>query len=154
MTEGSWPASRSIEGVGPDAPETVNEHGGKQSAVPYRCDLLDGKAMLELAKVLKHGAHYGEENWRLITDREHVNHALTHLFAWLAGDETDGHLSHAFCRLMMAVAMEGVEIGSPTKAEVWAAQAIVDESIRKMYVARKVPDKADDGSPADKEFLA
>ena len=37
-----------IPGVGPDAPPTVNERGGKQSYSPYRFDLLDAKAMLRL----------------------------------------------------------------------------------------------------------
>lgn len=96
-----------IEGLGPDTPVTTGSHGGRQSDIPYRCDLFDGRAMLELGKVLKRGADkYGIDNWRQIPEHEHVNHALTHLFGWLACDKQDDHLEHAFCRLMMAVAIK------------------------------------------------
>lgn len=85
---------------------TQNEHGGKQSYIPVRFDLIDGKAMFEMAKVLDYGARkYGEGNWRAIDIPEHLNHALAHIFAWLAGDRTDDHLSHALCRTTFAVAV-------------------------------------------------
>lgn len=93
-----------IDGVGPDTPTLVNERGGKQSAIPYRCDLLPARATLAVAGVLAPGAvKYGENNWRNISVGEHVNHALTHLFAYLAGDASDDHLSHAACRALMAL---------------------------------------------------
>ncbi len=93
-----------IPGVGPDAPVHINETGGKQSDIPYRCDLLGGKAILEIARILHKGAlKYEENNWRLISCKSHINHALTHIFAYLAGDTQDEHLEHALCRMMMAV---------------------------------------------------
>ena len=96
-----------IPGVGPDAPVIANEKGAKQSASPYRCDLLDGKAILKLSEVLAYGARkYGDNNWRGITLEDHLNHALVHIFAYLAGDTQDEHLSHGLCRMMMAVAVE------------------------------------------------
>ena len=103
-----------ILGVGKDAPITVNEHGGKQSKLPYRFDLLDARAMFALAKVLCEGAEkYGDENWRKIPIRDHLNHLLAHVYAYMAGDESDDHLEHAFCRAMMAVALklEGKQYG-------------------------------------------
>ena len=87
----------------------VNEHGGKQSRVASRLDLVDPYAMLALGRVLAKGVHYGVDNWRAIPARDHANHALNHLMGYLAGDPSDPHLEHAFCRLMMAVAMEGQE---------------------------------------------
>jgi hypothetical protein len=104
----------SIIGVGPDAPTVVNEAGGKQSKLPYRFDLVDSRAMFTLAKVLHEGAEkYGDENWRKIPIRDHLNHLLAHVFAYMAGDESDDHLEHAFCRAMMAVALklEGKQYG-------------------------------------------
>lgn len=96
-----------IEGVGKDAPTIVNEQGGKQSKVFYRFDLIDPKSILEMTKVLREGAEkYGEdENWRRIPAREHLNHLLVHVYAYLAGDIQDEHLSHVMCRAMFAHAV-------------------------------------------------
>ncbi len=96
-----------IKGLGKDAPTVTNERGGKQSLLPYRFDLLDAPAMFALAKVLHEGAvKYGDYNWRNIPIRDHLNHLLAHVFAYMAGDESDDHLEHAFCRAMMAVALK------------------------------------------------
>ena len=90
--------------VSPDVQMTTNEKGGSQSDVPVRFDLIDGKAMFEMAKVLDHGAKkYGENNWRLIDVDDHLNHLIMHAYAYLAGDRTDDHLSHTLCRAMFAL---------------------------------------------------
>lgn len=96
-----------IAGVGPDVSPTVNERGGAQASTPYRFDLLDAKAMFRLAEVAGHGAEkYGADNWRNIDITENVNHALQHLYAYLAGDRQDDHLAHALCRCLFAVAQD------------------------------------------------
>lgn len=95
-----------IQGMSKNEPTVVNEKGGKQSLVPYRFDLMDAPAMFALAKVLYEGSQkHGEDNWRNIAIREHLNHLLAHVYAYLAGDTQDDHLEHAFCRAMMAVAL-------------------------------------------------
>ncbi len=96
-----------IPGLSPDAPIVTNEVGAKQSAVPYRCDLLPARATLAVAGVLHEGAvKYGDDNWKGIPVREHLNHALTHILAYLASDRQDQHLEHAACRLLMAVELK------------------------------------------------
>lgn len=96
-----------VQGVGPEAPTVVNECGGKQSHSPFRCDLLPPLATLFVARVLQQGAaKYGEENWRKISIRDHLNHLLVHVCAWLAGDRSDRHLGHAACRALMALELE------------------------------------------------
>lgn len=88
----------------PDAPITTNEKGGSQSDIPVRFDLIDAKALFEMAKVLDHGAKkYGENNWRQIPIHDHLNHLLMHTYAYLAGDTTDEHLSHILCRATFAL---------------------------------------------------
>ena len=104
-----------VQGVGPDAPTVVNEKGGKQSASPFRCDLLPASATLAVAKVLAYGAaKYGDNNWRAISLQDHLNHVLTHIFAYLAGDESDEHLEHATCRMVMALE-KGIEARGESK---------------------------------------
>lgn len=87
----------------PNAPTHENEKGGKQSHIPVRFDLVDGKAMFAMAAVLHEGAEkYGENNWRLIDVDDHLNHLIMHAYAYLAGDRSDQHLSHIMCRAMFA----------------------------------------------------
>ncbi len=87
--------------------QVANESGGKTDAVRFRLDLVDPEAMLRLGHVLATGAErHGEENWRKLSSREHLNKALGHIYAHIGGDTGDDHLGHAFCRLMMACATE------------------------------------------------
>lgn len=77
--------------------------------------------IVSIAKVLQYGAsRYEANNWRLIPQEEHINHALIHIVAHLMGDRQDEHLDHALCRLMMAYATEkseGFEYGEYVKKE-------------------------------------
>lgn len=72
-----------------------------------------------VAKVLQFGAdRYEPNNWRLIPEEEHINHALVHIIAHLMGDTQDEHIDHALCRLMMAKATkisEGFAYGAYVK---------------------------------------
>jgi hypothetical protein len=100
-------ASSMIRGASPEAPVTTTPGGGKHSLVEADYTQLDGVALSRLAEVMYHGSQkYGRDNWRAIGEREHVNHALMHLFAYTAGDVQDDHLVHAACRLVMALAVK------------------------------------------------
>lgn len=93
-----------IAGVGPDAPLAENARGGKQSASPYRADLLPAKAVLDVSRILAIGAkRYAPNNWRKIDQADHLNHALVHILSHMAGDRQDEHLEHAACRMLMAL---------------------------------------------------
>lgn len=110
-------AAGSLMGVGPDVPKVTNAAGGQQSELHYRFDLIDGPALFALAQVLDYGTRvrgYPEQNWRLITVEDNLNHVLMHIYAHLAGDRQDKHLEHAFTRMMFAL---GVELagGVPVK---------------------------------------
>lgn len=98
---------KSDSNLSPDAPTIINDKGGKQSELTLRFDLLDTKAMFQLASILHQGAQkYGDNNWRNIPAQDHINHALVHIFAYLQHDTQDDHLGHAFCRLMFALGTE------------------------------------------------
>lgn len=96
-----------VVGVGGGEPIVTNQHGGQQSKVPYRFDLMDPPAMFEMARVLEEGfrKYGGSANWRAIPVEDHLNHLIIHAYAWLAGDRSDEHLSHAMCRAMFAQAV-------------------------------------------------
>jgi Domain of unknown function (DUF5664) len=96
-----------IKNVGPEAAVVTNELGAKQSATIHRADLLPARAVLSVAEVLEQGAKkYGDNNWRGIPTNDHINHALIHIFAYLAGDRQDDHLGHFACRALMALEKE------------------------------------------------
>lgn len=100
--------SREILVGGPDSEIVPAEKGclGNQSPTHYRFDLMNPQAMFALGKVLHEGAEkYGTDNWKHIPRKNHLNKALIHIYAYLAGDDQDEHLEHAFTRLMMAIAV-------------------------------------------------
>ncbi|GHU69860.1 hypothetical protein AGMMS49992_01220 [Clostridia bacterium] len=93
-----------IEGLSPDQPTVTNDAGGKQSELPYAFDMLPPQAVFALARVVAEGERkYGSDNWKKIPARQHLNHAIAHCFAFLAGDNTDSHLGHAITRLAFAI---------------------------------------------------
>lgn len=71
-------------------------------AIPPRAIMAVGKVRWEGFNV--HG--YTDDNYKLIPLEEHLGRALTHIYAYLAGDQSNDHLSHAACRLLMALEEE------------------------------------------------
>ena len=73
---------------------------------------MPANAILACSAVLKAGAEsHGEENWRRILANDHINHAQMHLWAYLAGDTQDDHLSHAAIRLLFAAESKFTPMG-------------------------------------------
>lgn len=96
-----------VKGVSKNEPIVTNDQGGKQSKSLYRLDLVPPLALLKVGEELSKGLeHYPPDNWKLISIEDHLNHALIHLYAWIAGDKSDDHLSHATCRLLFATDLE------------------------------------------------
>lgn len=86
-------------------------------------NLLDAMKILEpdpikltfmIGNRLKYGAvKYAPNNWRLIPEGQHLNHAMIHLVALAIGDDQDDHLGAALCRLHMTIAlreMNGIHV--------------------------------------------
>lgn len=137
MEEGSLMEIGDI--AGKDRPIIVNEKGGGQSHVPVRFDLIDGKALFNMAAVLHEGAEkYGDNNWRKIDIDDHLNHLIMHAYAYLAGDRSDEHLSHIMCRAMFA---QAVAIQEDITTKKFAGLSITtDSSVPKDIVIVALPD--------------
>jgi uncharacterized protein YuzE len=91
-----------IDGVGKD----VEQIDGI-AAIPYDFTGIDPKAMFAMAKVMAEGLkNHTRGGWRKVPLEKHLNNGLSHIYAYLAGDKQDEHLSHALCRIMFAVALE------------------------------------------------
>ena len=79
--------------------------------------LLPPKSLIEIGKVLTHGAEkYGPENWRKVDDLQnrYTSAALRHIVAHMEGEkydeETDlSHLAHAMCCLLFKLEDELIE---------------------------------------------
>jgi hypothetical protein len=81
----------------------VTAGGGKHSRINTAPSLLPPIAVLEIGRILKAGAEkYGVDNWRNIPVRDHLDHALKHIFENLANNDP-AELINASCRLLFAV---------------------------------------------------
>jgi len=86
----------------------TEENGTKFDQDKPRMDLLDPKALTEVAKVMTFGAKkYGDHNWRGgLRYSRFIAASLRHIMAYLGGEDTDqetglSHIAHAMCCLMM-----------------------------------------------------
>lgn len=94
-----------IKGVGADQPMVTRENGAKESASPYRFDILPPLAIADVAEVMAVGAiKYGIDNWKSLPAESHLNHAMQHIFAYIAGDTQEGdvieHARHVATRIL------------------------------------------------------
>lgn len=55
-----------------------------------------------MARMLDEGRH-GRDDWRKMSEGDHLSHAAGHLCLLDQGDDSEDHLMHAACRLLMAL---------------------------------------------------
>lgn len=108
--------------LAPDAPVVMNKNGGKQSDTPYGFHLLPASSIFAAAEVAaygakKYGESFGNRNYTKIPATDHVNHALQHLYGYLAGDTSDDHLAHAIVRCLFAYDVDQNEEKEKPKEE-------------------------------------
>lgn len=85
---------------------TKNNEGGAQTVSKTAFHLIPTIALFRVAAVLHEGCEkYGERNWDKIPIPIHLSRAIQHLYAFISGDRTEDHLSHALCRVFFAAEM-------------------------------------------------
>lgn len=98
-----------MEGLDNNQPICENVSGGKQHQRSFKSEALFFKALLALSKLRYEACvvnGYADDNYKLISKKEHIGRALTHLFAYMSGDKSNDHLCHAACRVLMALEEE------------------------------------------------
>lgn len=66
------------------------------------CRELVDRAINALSVARREGvARYGPSSWRDSGDRSWTEHAIAHIAAYRRGDNSEDHLSHAICDLVM-----------------------------------------------------
>lgn len=96
-----------------------NEKGGIQHERPYKSEALFFNALLAVSGLRYEACKvkgYPDDNYLNIDKREHIGRALTHLFAYMAGDTSNDHLTHAACRVLMALEEDLTETKEEPKA--------------------------------------
>lgn len=80
------------------------ETGAKRSKLEARYDLLSPIGLRRAAEAAHEGAEkYGEyQNEMGLPVTVYLNHALAHIYQYLAGDRTEDHLGHAGWNLLFA----------------------------------------------------
>lgn len=87
-----------------DGEKVFNDQGGSQAFVSARFDCIPPVVLRLLAQCLGYGARtYGDENWKKIPQKDHLNHAMNHINEWRAGDRSEPHLVNAMARITFAL---------------------------------------------------
>lgn len=98
-------------------PIETNADGGSQSVIEHTFGTMPLTALSALSRLQKLGDQkYGANNWRLIPEPEHINHAFAHLLGHCTGDRTEDHLLHAAWRLIAALEVRLTQ-KTPTEEE-------------------------------------
>ena len=84
---------------------------GNIGYIPFAYHILPIRALAKTAAVMRAGERSGREpdSWRTVPIEEQLNHAISHLMAYLAGRHSEHHLANACCRVMMALDMDTLE---------------------------------------------
>ena len=122
LEEAQWTSTVNppIWGMSDQEEIDTNADGGKQHKREYASEYLPPKALLVVSHVRWEAENvygYDEYNYKKIPAKKHVGRAITHLLAWLAGDESNDHLAHSACRVLFALEMELEESGRKEKSD-------------------------------------
>ena len=85
---------------------STTTEGGRENPCPS-FSLLPPKALVRIAEIMEVGAKTHSDpdgtNWRKIPIRRLLDHVISHIYLYLAGDVTEDHLGNAATRMLMAL---------------------------------------------------
>ena len=120
-----WPSMfKLLARYGPEEalPDKPSDSFTKHDSEKPRTELLPPTALVEVSKVLAHGAEkYEAHNWRQVDDRERYTGAcLRHLLAHMSGEDVDPdsglpHLAHLACNALFLVEASVLGLGKDTR---------------------------------------
>jgi hypothetical protein len=86
-------------------------YGGGIGWIPFAFHLIPRRALAKVAGVFRSGELAGRESegWKCAPVPEHLNHAMSHIVAYLEGYRGDRHLANAACRILIALELDEVE---------------------------------------------
>ena len=100
--------------------------------IPFAYHLVPLEGLAKVAAVMKAGEDRGN-GWKEIPVEEHINHAISHMIAYLEGRHAQHHLANAGCRILMALDLDKKEvlpcpaISKPKRHQDWVEPEISDE---------------------------
>lgn len=76
--------------------------------IPFAFHLVPRSGLAKVAAVMRQGELTGrrDEGWREVPLIEQVNHAISHLLAYLDDPTAEQHLANAGCRVLMALDLD------------------------------------------------
>lgn len=85
-------------------------YDGKIGYIPFAYHLIPRRGLAKLAAVMRCGERKGRRDfeWMDIPVEEHINHAISHLIAYMAR-KGGIHLANAACRVLMALDLDEAE---------------------------------------------
>jgi len=106
-----WLYSQHMKHVSQDnEEEEVNADGGRQSPTDLDYTLLPVKAIDMVGLLMTEAAaKYERDNWRKISARDHINHAIRHAFMWIRNGNND-ELVRAACRMLFALETQNSDV--------------------------------------------
>lgn len=77
--------------------------------IPFAYHLVPPRGLAKVAAVMRAGERKGRGGWDHVPIEEHINHAISHLVAYLGKRRGKHHLANAGCRVLMALDLDWEE---------------------------------------------
>ncbi len=95
---------------GTDDRRTDPKFNHKIGFIPFAYPLVPLRGLAKVAAVMRKGERKDRNGWEEVPVEEHLNHAISHIIAYLEGRHAEHHLANAGCRVLMALDLDRREV--------------------------------------------